>query len=395
LVDDNGGVDLARDSERLILAARRPLATRNGRIALVLALAATAALEVPNSAQGDRSSAVVLNVLAVLPLMAARRFPLLSTCGTTLVTCLILGTRGAAVTVTVFGVLLYAVGQLVARRGVLIAVPLIVPFLVHAVSPLDGGDPGLLSSVPLFFVVTAMLVGALMRERSEVVTELDATQAAMAESVREQTAMEERAHIAREMHDIVAHHLSVIAVQSETARLTSAELSPDARVRFEAIAATARQALTETRRLLGVLRQDAGGDAERTPQPGFEQFNDLIDAAREAGANIRVIREGMVTELPPGIDVAAYRIVQEALTNARRHAPGAAVDVEVCFRDDVLHLRVRDYGPGPVDGEPTMGHGLIGMRDRATVAGGTLCYRAAEGTGFEVDATLPTSQGAA
>jgi signal transduction histidine kinase len=248
---------------------------------------------------------------------------------------------------------------------------------------------------PLVLVVAAALVGESRRKRWEAIAALDVTQEAMAESAREQTAMEERARIARELHDIVAHHLSVIAVQSETARLTSPKLSADARSRFEAIAATAREALTETRRLLGVLREDVGGDADRMPQPGLDRLAELVDTARDAGANIRLILQGKVVALPAGIDLAAYRIVQEALTNARRHAPGADVDVEVSYLDGTVTLRVRDYGPGPAAGELTAGHGLLGMRDRATIAEGTFSCGAAEGGGFVVEATLPTTEAAA
>jgi signal transduction histidine kinase len=201
--------------------------------------------------------------------------------------------------------------------------------------------------------------------------------------------MEERARIARELHDIVAHHLSVIAVLSETARLTSPELSADARGRFEEIAQTARDALTETRRLLGVLREDAGGEADRAPQPGLDRLAELVDTARDTGAGVRLILQGKVVQLPAGVDLAAYRIVQEALTNTRRHAPAADVDVEVSYGDEMVTLRVRDYGPGPAGGELHPGHGLVGMRDRATVAGGTFSAGAADDRGFVVEATLP------
>ena len=207
----------------------------------------------------------------------------------------------------------------------------------------------------------------------------------MAESVREQTAMEERARIARELHDIVAHHLSVIAVQSETARLTSPRLSADARSRFEAIAETAREALTETRRLLGILREDAAGEADREPQPGLDRLTDLVDTARDAGAPVRLILQGKVVPLPAGVDLAAYRIVQEALTNARRHAPGRR-----CRRGGHLH-ETRRHSPRPRlrtgsrRGEPVAGHGLVGMRDRATIAGGSFSCGAAEGAGFAVE----------
>jgi signal transduction histidine kinase len=145
------------------------------------------------------------------------------------------------------------------------------------------------------------------------------------------------------------------------------------------------------RRLLGVLRddaEDAGATvAGRHPQPGLPQLAELIDAAREAsGAAARLIVSGPVAEFDPGVELAAYRIVQEALTNARRHAPGAAVDVELRYQDDALHLRIRDNGPGPGHGG---GHGLSGMRERALAVGGSLRTGAAPGGGFFVAADLP------
>jgi signal transduction histidine kinase len=115
----------------------------------------------------------------------------------------------------------------------------------------------------------------------------------------------------------------------------------------------------------------------------------LVDTARDAGSNVRLILQGKVVDLPAGIDLAAYRIVQEALTNARRHAPGAEVDVEVTYGEGVLKLRVRDHGPGPAE-EMLTGHGIVGMRDRATIAGGTFSCGAADGGGFVVDVELPT-----
>ena len=398
--DDNGGVELPRESDRLVAAAQRLFSGRDGRIALTLLLAVTAAIEAtlytPDQPEllleggggGDPAAAVILNVLAVLPLIAMQRFPFLAAAATSVLTLAILASP-EAVTLSALGVLLYAVGHLVSRRGLLLAAPIVFFFFVNAVIPFDGSRVDLASIGPFLLVVVAVLVGESNRKATEAVTALDETQAAMAESVREQTVMEERAAIARELHDIVAHHLSVIAVQSETARMTSPKLSADARGRFEAIAATAREALTETRRLLGVLREDVGGEAERAPQPGLDQLAELVDTARDAGSNIRLILQGKVVPLPAGIELAAYRIVQEALTNVRRHAPGTDADVEVTFGDDVLKLRVRDYGPGPPE-EVLAGHGLVGMRDRATIAGGTFTCGAADGGGFAVDVALPT-----
>jgi signal transduction histidine kinase len=153
------------------------------------------------------------------------------------------------------------------------------------------------------------------------------------------------------------------------------------------IRSTARDAMNEMRRVLGVLRDDAEAEAEREPQPGLERLNELIQAAREHGADVRLIVRGSVTPLAPGVDLAAYRIVQESLTNARRHAPGAPVEVELGYGEDLLRLRVRDRGPGPSGGEG--GHGLVGMRERATAAGGTLRTGPADGGGFAVEADLP------
>ena len=148
------------------------------------------------------------------------------------------------------------------------------------------------------------------------------------------------------------------------------------------------------RRLLGVLREDSGAEtADRQPQPGLAQLNDLLDEARDvSGIGARLIVSGWLTTLDPGVELAAYRIVQEALTNARRHAPGAAVDVELHFAGDALHVRIRDNGPGPA-AEPrrpgAVGHGLLGMRERAAAVGGGFRAGPAPGGGFQVQAALP------
>jgi len=141
----------------------------------------------------------------------------------------------------------------------------------------------------------------------------------------------------------------MIAVQAETARLTTPGMPAAGARQLSAIGDTARAALTEMRRLLGVLREDTKTDATvRQPQPGLQQLNELLDEARDAsGSGIRLIVRGPMTPLDPGVELAAYRIIQEALTNARRHAEGAAVDVELHYTAGALRLRVRDNGPGP------------------------------------------------
>ncbi|MER7926707.1 sensor histidine kinase [Streptomyces sp. NPDC096057] len=217
-----------------------------------------------------------------------------------------------------------------------------------------------------------------------------ATEQAFEDTLLEHAARGERARIARELHDVVAHHISMIAVQAETARLTTPGLPADGATRLLAIGDTARTALTEMRRLLGVLREDADTGVQRHPQPGLGQLLDLVDASRDAaGSSTRLIVSGPITPLDPGIEVTAYRIVQEALTNARRHAPGAAVDVELRYGEADLALRVRDNGPGAT--AAPSGHGLLGMRERAATVGGTLRTGPAPGGGFLVEARLPVT----
>jgi signal transduction histidine kinase len=207
----------------------------------------------------------------------------------------------------------------------------------------------------------------------------------------EYAARGERARIARELHDVVAHHITMIALQAEAARLATAGLPPEGARRLTAIGDTARTALTEMRRLLGVLREDVDGPETLRPQPGLRQLTSLLDEVRDAatGGGVRLIVSGSVEPLDPGIELTAYRIVQEALTNARRHAPGAAVDVELHYSGDDLVVRVYDNGPGPPPSEGLNGHGLAGMRERAAMAGGRVTAGAAPGAGFVVEAVLP------
>jgi signal transduction histidine kinase len=211
----------------------------------------------------------------------------------------------------------------------------------------------------------------------------------------ELTARGERARIARELHDVVAHHISMISVQAETARLTTPGMPPEGARRLAEIGDTARTALTEMRRLLGVLREDAGEGERgptRSPQPGLQQLLELIDEMR-ASASARLIVSGPVTTLDPGVELVAYRVVQEALTNARRHAPGAAVDVEIVYTTEDLLVTVRDNGPGPKsahDHQP--GHGLLGMRERVATVGGELRTGPAPVNGFLVEARLPVAR---
>jgi signal transduction histidine kinase len=273
------------------------------------------------------------------------------------------------------------------RRGPasqFLAVALAVPFVVLAL-----WGPDVLTVLLAATVPAAAWVGFAARARDDAQVHRAAREI-IAGTLVEYTARGERARIARELHDVVAHHISMIAVQAETARLTTPGMPAAGAQRLLEIGDTARAGLTEMRRLLSVLREDASGEiAERRPQPGLQQLNELLDEARDAaGAAARLIVSGAPVELDPGVELAAYRIVQEALTNARRHAPGAAADVELRYAEDGLLLRIRDNGPGPRSASPA-GHGLLGMRERAAAVGGELRTGPAAAGGFLVEAVLP------
>ena len=199
----------------------------------------------------------------------------------------------------------------------------------------------------------------------------------------------ERARIARELHDVVAHNVSVMVVQADGATYAMDQDPEAARKALLAIAQTGRTALTEMRRMLGVLRSadDAGTYA---PQPGIEQLGDLLEQVRSSGLPVSLTVEGVPREMPTGLALAVYRIVQESLTNTRKHG-GAQVKASVAlmYTDDCLVLRIVDNGRGaqaPGDG---MGHGLVGMRERVTVFGGTLVTGPHVSGGYAVEAILP------
>jgi len=273
------------------------------------------------------------------------------------------------------------------------AVSLLLPLVAYAVTPFAAARPGgrTLALVLLVTSGLAVAAGAALRLREEWRRHRASEQSAAA-SLMEYAARGERARIARELHDVVEHHITMIALQAEAARLATPGLPPDGARRLTAIGDTARTALTEMRRLLGVLREDVDTEPTRQPQPGLGQLAALLDDVRDAArGGVRLIVSGPVAPLEAGVELTAYRIVQEALTNTRRHAPDAAVDVELRYGGDELVLRVYDNGPGPPPGACTNGGvGLAGMRERAAMVGGRVTAGAAPTIGFLVEAVLPT-----
>lgn len=254
----------------------------------------------------------------------------------------------------------------------------------------------LTAGVPSDYFFTALIyggawaIGAALARRAKRIDELlgeaDRLRCERAEAEGRIIA-EERARIARELHDIVSHSITVIAIQSQAVRRRLGNDHELECADLRAIEATARQAMTEMRAMLGVLRNAATG-TDLAPQPGLDQLDQLAHDARAAGVTLDLHIEGEPEKLAPGIDLSAYRIVQEALTNCRKHAPGAAVSVTVRFNDGWVELRIDDNGASR-GSDPADGHGVIGMRERALLYGGELDAWARPGGGFSVRAKLP------
>ncbi|GGS56441.1 two-component sensor histidine kinase [Streptomyces parvus] len=280
--------------------------------------------------------------------------------------------------------------------------------LVHIDRWARDGSPGLPAlqgtdrfSLGLYaetLVLTVMVLGAVstgdaVRAREETRHTRAAAQSRLLEMERRQAAEAERAAIARELHDMIAHSVSVIAVRAESATYTTPDLSPPARDAFQEIAGTARSSMAELRRLLGVLR--TGDDTSRAPltapQPSLAGLDDLLGQHRAVGGAAELRISGERVPLPASWELSAYRIVQEALTNARRHAPGAHAVVELHYGTRLLTVRVSDDGPGPDPSGSTgrAGHGLVGMDERASLLGGALTTGRGPAGGFLVEAELP------
>jgi signal transduction histidine kinase len=244
----------------------------------------------------------------------------------------------------------------------------------------DAGNLTILS----FFVVAAWTAGWLLRRRAEHVRRVEAESGELAK----EAVADERARIARELHDIVAHSVSIISVQAGAVEQYLERDPARARAHLGTVQRVARDALTEMRRLTGVLREEPAG---YEPQPGLGRVPELVDRARAAGLDASLAQEGERRAVPPGVDLAAYRIVQEALTNAHKHAGPVAAQVHVRYSESGVEVEVENAAGEngsrpPGDGA---GHGLVGMRERVRVYGGTLDAGPQAGGGYRVRASLP------
>jgi signal transduction histidine kinase len=258
-------------------------------------------------------------------------------------------------------------------------------------SLLAGADPGGAVALALLVTVGGLVIGGalgILRFESEVFDE----RAAQLERERDERAQiavtEERTRIARELHDVIGHSISVMGVQAGAVRSILRDDQQREREALLAVERTGRQAVGEMRRLIGLLRPDDNGVAD--PTPSLRRVEQLVGEMRDAGLGIGLSVRGDLSVLSPGVDLAGYRIIQEALTNALKHAPAARVEARLCCTQHELDIEVVGNGAGPSrTASGDVGHGLLGMRERTALYGGELTAGPTPTGGFSVHARIP------
>jgi signal transduction histidine kinase len=372
---------------------------------LAFALAATAQYEIwvgplfDDGIPGPRLANAVLMLLITVPLAWRRRWP-------TAVFALVFASVALQISLIddarsdqppfqhwiALLVVFYSLGAHAERRRAIVAGALGgAVFVVGDLAQLISGTAKAEDTVPAWFMLSAAYgVGFALRGQ-RIQSTLLAHRAERLEREREQKARlavaEERLRIARELHDIVAHAISVIVVQSQAGLRVLEGEQASAREALGSIETTGRQALVEMRRLLGVLRKEDRALAF-SPRPSLAHLDLLAEGVREAGLPVELHIEGEAKELPPGVDLSAYRIVQEALTNALKHAGPASAQVVVRYLPGEVEIEISDDGGGAVD-SGAGGHGLVGMRERAALVGGIVESGTNGGRGYTVRARLP------
>jgi signal transduction histidine kinase len=379
----------------------RGLSTRIGPLALdaalVFALSVWMEIEIlwSESVAGPKFVTAPLFLLLTVPLLWRRRAPLLvAAVSMSVVIAHALATgnapEGGPGFVAVL-VLLYSLGAYVNTRRALVGLAVVVAaYVVHELN-----NPSIETEAQLWSALFAAAIAAIVFglgtyiRRYRQSRELE-RRAARLEGEREERAraavVEERARIARELHDIVSHNVSLMVVQAEAAEEVLRRQPERAEEPLRKIQRSGREALNEMRRMLGVLRSN-GSEPSLAPQPGLERLGALVESVEGNGLSVTLRVEGQPKLLAAGVDLAAYRVVQEALTNTLRHAGASHVDVVVRYSDTEVELEIRDDGRGV--GHLEEGHGLVGMRERIRVYGGQLEAGPRAKGGFSVRATLP------
>jgi signal transduction histidine kinase len=333
-----------------------------------------------------RWAGIAVAIAASLPLLVRRSHPLPTLAATVAFTAVILAAWGSYTPLPV-GIALFTVADLCDRRRSLEAAVVTLAVLAVPLVARGGWSAGARFASELVGFGVAWLIGDSVRSR-RLSTEALQERAERLERERETEAAravaEEQARIGREVHDVVAHTLSVIVIQAAAARDVLASRPERASEALANIEAAGREALAELRGLLGGTR----GEAPFAPQPGLGRLDELVEHVRDAALEVTVTVEGQPRALPAALDLSAYRVIQEALTNTLKHAQASRAEVRVSYRPDGLEVEVHDngHGAGGPDGD---GRGLIGMRERVSTFGGSLAAGPDPAGGFTVAARFP------
>jgi signal transduction histidine kinase len=377
------------------LAERRVRLAADAGLAVVLAAAALVDITDDRIAWGGRGPGqVALALLVTLPLASRARFPVAVVTAVNVASGVLLVVAAphqpafepfAAVIVA-----FYSLGAHTSARRATAALAAMFAIGIGFTIAADarGAAAGNLLP-PIVFLLGGWTIGRIIRSRRQRTVELEALTReleAQRDLQAEAAVTIERGRIARELHDVVAHNVSMMVVQAGAAGRVLEGAQPHVRTALATIAQTGRETVDEMRTLLGVLRTNEDGLA-LSPQPGLADLDELVRNVRDAGLPVEVHVEGSPSALPPPLDLSAFRIVQEALTNALKHAGPARAEVTIRYQGPTVELEVRDDGPGVANGGGG-GHGLIGMRERVAMFGGEL-ETGRGGGGFTVRARLP------
>jgi signal transduction histidine kinase len=377
----------------------------------VLAIGAVNLAQDPHSESypGSPARHLAFLAVAVAALGLRRQAPLVAPCAVIVVvswwtSLWPVGTQGPFEGFVLLVGAAYSLGTIRDRRRLAIGAGVLLTwFVLGLFVGIVGGRAGDVAPLAVWLAV-GFAVGYVISRRTEQAREATEAALVLAAEQERQTARaieDERGRIARELHDVVAHGLSVIVVQAGAERRAlhhPGGIDADSvDAALGSIEKAGRDALVDLRRLLGLLRRTEEPLA-LSPQPGLAQLDDLVATVRDAGLEVEVDVTGDSAMLPAGLDLTAYRIVQEALTNVLKHANARCVRVGVAFQRNLLDLQVSDDGgdagpPGPLGATPGSGHGLIGMRERVKVFGGTISAGRQDGGGWTVHARLPVTVG--